>query len=201
MIINEKQNGSMWATSLHKKSKVGGLLGLLKIQLLRENFYQPFFSMKETRHFFAVNDQQILTPIGYLGYRQNANKKAFDLPVKDFKLIINLIGIFLKDVRNLALAINVIKTEKVTRSKLSKIIDHYDEIQILVVEPGSQSSGFGSEMMSHLISLFPNRNMIVKTQDEKNLNFYKKFNFKVVECSRISSFTIFVLLRSPINEK
>ncbi len=191
----------MWATSLHKKSKVGGLLGLLNIQLLRENFYQPFFSMNETKHFFAVNDQQMFTPIGYLGYRENANKREFDLPVKNFKLIINLIGIFLKDVRNLALAINVIKTEKLTRRKLSKIIDHYDEIQILVVEPGSQSSGFGSEMMSHLISLFPNRNMIVKTQDERNLNFYKKFNFKVVECSTISKFTIFVLLRSPINEK
>lgn len=200
MIINETDNDSMWATSLHKKSQVGGLLGLLDTKLLKENFYQPFLSKNGTKHFFAVTDHQALLPVGYLGYRENANKKAFELPIIDFKLIGNLIGIFLKDVKYLVLAINVIKTEKGTRRKLRKIIDQYDEIQIVVVEAGAQGSGVGSEMMKHLISLFPNRNMIVKTQNEDNINFYKKFNFKLINYSKMSKSTIFVLLRSPTNE-
>jgi ribosomal protein S18 acetylase RimI-like enzyme len=190
----------MWATSLHKKSKVGGLLGLLDSKILKENFYQPFLSLNETKHFFAVNDNQVLLPIGYLGYRENANKKPFELPIKDYKLIRNLIGIFLKDVKYLVLAINVIKTEKVTQRKLRKIIDQYDEIQIVAVETGAQSSGVGSEMMRHLVSLFPNRYMLVKTQNKNNINFYEKFNFKLINCSKMSKFTIFVLLRSPTDE-
>lgn len=200
MIINETDNDSMWATSLHKKSKVGGLLGLLDSKILKENFYQPFLSLNETKHFFAVNDNQVLLPIGYLGYRENANKKPFELPIKDYKLIRNLIGIFLKDVKYLVLAINVIKTEKVTQRKLRKIIDQYDEIQIVAVETGAQSSGVGSEMMRHLVSLFPNRYMLVKTQNKNNINFYEKFNFKLINCSKMSKFTIFVLLRSPTDE-
>jgi len=200
LIINETDNDSMWATSLHKKSKVGGLLGLLDSKILKENFYQPFLSLNETKHFFAVNDNQVLLPIGYLGYRENANKKPFELPIKDYKLIRNLIGIFLKDVKYLVLAINVIKTEKVTQRKLRKIIDQYDEIQIVAVETGAQSSGVGSEMMRHLVSLFPNRYMLVKTQNKNNINFYEKFNFKLINCSKMSKFTIFVLLRSPTDE-
>jgi GNAT superfamily N-acetyltransferase len=191
----------MWATLLHKESKVGGLLALLDNEVLEENFYRPFMTLAETKHFFAVDTVQALKPIGYLGYRENANKNVLDLPRINLKLIRNLAVIILKDINSLVLAINVIKTEKRTRNILSKQVGDFDEIQIVVVDSEAQGTGVGSEMMDHLMLNFSSRNMIVKTQDRKNLDFYKKFDFDLISTSKMHRSTIFVLMRRPINAK
>ena len=201
MIISDTEKNSLWATSLHKKSKVGGLLGLLENDILEANFYQPFMALAETKHFFALDNNQVSKPIGYLGYRENANKNVFDLPRIDSKLVRNLAAVVLKDINCLVLAINVKRTEIRTRKLLSKKVDSFDEIQIVVVDSEAQGTGVGSELMEYLISLYSERNIVVKTQNIKNLNFYKKFNFVLISTSKIHKSTIFTLMRRPIDAK
>jgi hypothetical protein len=180
---------------IHKNSGVAGLLTRLDSTLLKKCFYEPFISLPGTHHLLITSERSGEKPVGYLGYRENAHFNSFNLPKVNFTILLNLARIFLKEPKVILLTLNVWISEKKARKILGKLCSNYNEVQIMVIERQNHKAGLGTQLMKYMLSLHPKKDIVVRTQDSNNIEFYSRFGFKLVYHSRILNSNLYVLLR------
>ena len=195
MISNAVIEDAASIVKIHQNSGVAGLLTRLDSKLLKKSFYEPFLSLPETHHLLITSEDSSDKPVGYLGYRENAHFNSFRLPRVNLAILLNLAKIFLKEPKVILLTLNVWTSEKKARKILGKLCSNYDEIQILVIERQSHKVGLGTQLMRDILSLHSTKDVIVKTQDSNNIEFYSRFGFKLIYHSKILNSNLYFLLR------
>ena len=114
---------------------------------------------------------------------------------KNFAILLNLARILFKEPKVILLTLNVWISEKKARKILGKLCSNYDEIQILVIERQNHKAGLGTQLIRNILSIYSTKDVVVRTQDSNNIEFYSRFGFKLIYHSRILNSNLYVLLR------
>ena len=83
--------------------------------------------------------------------------------------------------------------------------DHY-YLSVIGVHPKTQGQGIGKQILLSIIDTVDHeqKSIYLETQNEKNVNIYQKYGFKVIHQEIIKPFSkdeIFFMLRQPANSK
>lgn len=198
MIVNSNLTSADEITHLHYSSEVAGILGRLRPNRLREDFYVPLLSDPQIKSIQSLDNLEEIQ--GFLAFRNAANIRPLTLPIKNLKLILDTLRVILTTPTYISVVLNVLWTERKTSKTLKLNGLQYGEIQILIVRKDVQGRGVGSELLNNLIQNSAWSNIIVKTQSEKAKSFYLKNGFVQILQSNFMNSTIFVLMiRNELN--